>query len=189
MGKQISVRITQYEEDRKRDREYIDGRFDNINQVLGKVEAKMESVVNGTKNQGERLGKAESKMEVLSKELERYSKGVEDKFEEIKRHNEERVKVYDADRKQDRDLLESKLGTLSERLQGVSCNLSNLTETVKADMAERKEDARDKKKLKNRFWEAVISKAVPLIIGILGTIIAVMFSHPEIWKEVADKLK
>lgn len=189
MSKAVCVRITEYEKDRKEDREYIDNRFDNIHQKLGEVEAKMESVVNGTKNQGERLGKAESQIEVLSKDLERYSKGVEEKFDEIKKHNEERDKTYQEDRKQDRELLETKLGTLSERLKGVSNNLNTLTETVKADMVERKEEAKDKRKLKNRFWGALIDKLVPLIIGIVGAIMAVMFSHTEIWSEVIDKLK
>lgn len=189
MGKAVCLRITEYEKDRKEDREYIDSRFDSFHQKLGKVEANMESVMNGTKKQGERLGNAESKIEVLSKELERYSKGVEEKFDEINKRSEERAKIYCEDRKQDRELWEAQLGKVGERLNGVSDNLSKLTKTVEADMAERKEAAKDKRKLKNRFWGAIIDKLAPLAVGILITILGVMFSHPEIWSEVLDKLK
>lgn len=189
MSKAVCVRIAQYEQDRKEDREYIDSRFDSFHQKLGKVEANMESVMNGTQKQGERLGNAESKIEVLSKELERYSKGVEEKFDEIKKHSEERAKVYREDRKQDRELLETKLEKVVERLNGVSDNLSGLKETVREDMEDRKDKANDMRKLKNRFWGALIDKLAPLLVGVLVTILGVLFSHPEILTEVIDKLK
>ena len=189
MSKAVCVRIDKYEQDKKEDREYIDSRFDSFHQKLGKVEANMESVMNGTQKQGERLGNAESKIEVLSKELERYSKGVEEKFDEIKKHSEERAKIYCEDRKQDRELLETKLEKVTERLNGVSNNLQSLADIVKTEAVERKEEAKEKRKLKNIFWGAVLNKVAPLVVGVLATILGVLLSHPEILTEVLDKLK